>query len=118
MLQIAHRHFLNAESIPSSPLICYKVRCSSDEIYASMARGDPQTNVRLPPNRYAVLEAAAFVHRAGTPTKLVQRLVNEAIDGYEKLPSVQKALEARREQVAADKGKLAHLPAKRRRKGG
>jgi hypothetical protein len=79
-----------------------------------MARGDPQTNVRLAPDRYAVLEAAAFVYRAGTPHKLVQRLVDKAIDRYEKQPSVQKALEARREQAAEDKGKLRHLPTKGR----
>jgi c-di-AMP phosphodiesterase-like protein len=82
-----------------------------------MARDDAQTNVRLPSDRYAILEAAAFVHRAGTPTKLVQRLVNEAIDRYAKLPTVRKALEARREQVAADEGKLSHLSNRQRREG-
>jgi c-di-AMP phosphodiesterase-like protein len=82
-----------------------------------MARGDPQTNVRLPPERYAILEAAAYVHRAGTPTKLVQQLIDEAIDRYAKLPTVQKALEAQREQSAADQGKLTHLSAKRRAAG-
>jgi hypothetical protein len=80
-----------------------------------MARGDPQTNIRLSQERYAVLEAAAFVHRAGTATKLVEQLVNEAIDRYAKLPTVQKALEAQREQAAADEGKLSHLPATKRR---
>ncbi|MCA1706695.1 MAG: hypothetical protein LC808_26900 [Actinobacteria bacterium] len=81
-----------------------------------MARDDPQTNVRLPPDRYAVLEAAAFVHRAGTPTMLVQQLVNEAIDRYATLDSVQKALEAQREQAALEEGKLTHLSSKRERK--
>jgi hypothetical protein len=80
-----------------------------------MARGDPQTNVRLSQERYEILEAAAFVQRAGTPTKLVEQLVNEAIDRYAKLPTVQKALEAQREQAAADEGKLSHLPSGRRR---
>jgi hypothetical protein len=80
-----------------------------------MARGDPQTNIRLSPERYAILEAAAFVHRAGAPTKLVEQLVDEAIDRYAKLPTVQKALEAQREQAAADEGKLSHLPSRRRR---
>lgn len=80
-----------------------------------MARGDPQTNIRLGPERYAILEAAAWVHRAGTPTKLVEQLVDEAIDRYAKLPTVQKALEAQREQAAADEGKLSHLPSRRRR---
>jgi hypothetical protein len=80
-----------------------------------MARGDPQTNIRLPPDRYAILEAAAFVHRSGTPAKLLEQLVDDAIDRYAKLPAVQKALEAQREQAASDEGKLSHLPTKRRR---
>ena len=79
-----------------------------------MARGDPQTNIRLSPERYAILEAAAYVHRAGSPTKLVEQLVDEAIDGYAKLPTVQKALEAQREQGAANEGKLSHLPSSKR----
>ncbi len=78
-----------------------------------MARDDPQINIRQPPNRHAILEAAAFVHDKGTPGKLVQELVDEAIDRYAELASVKKALEARREQVAADEGKLSHLHAKR-----
>jgi len=85
-----------------------------------MARNDPQINVRQPPDRYAVLQAAAFVQNKGTPGKLVEELVNEAIDRYAELDSVKKALEARREQLAADEGKLSRLPTKpaRRRKGG
>lgn len=79
-----------------------------------MARSDPQTNLRLSPERYALLEAAAFVYRAGTPAKLVEQIVDEALDGYAKLPTVQKALEAQREQAAADEGKLSHLSSKRR----
>jgi hypothetical protein len=75
-----------------------------------MAREHPQINVRQPPERYAVLEAAAFVHGKGSPGKLVQELVDEAIQRYETLPSVKKALEARREQAAADEGKLSQLP--------
>ncbi len=81
-----------------------------------MARTYPQTNLRLSPERYAILEAAAFVQRAGTPTKLVEQLVNDAIDRYAELPTVQKALEAQREQAAADEGKLSHLPASGRRR--
>ena len=76
-----------------------------------MAREDPQINVRQPLERYAILEAAAFVHGKGTPGKLIQELVDEAVDRYAGLPSVKKALEARREQGAADEGKLSHLRA-------
>ena len=81
-----------------------------------MARDDPQINVRQPPSRYAILEAAAFVHDKGTPGRLVQELVDEAIDRYAELASVKKALEARREQTAADEGKLSHLSTKRHRR--
>ena len=80
-----------------------------------MARGDPQTNIRLSPERHELLEAAAFVHRAGTATKLAEQIVDEALDRYATQPAVQKALEARRQQVAADEGKLSHLPISKRR---
>lgn len=81
-----------------------------------MARDDPQINIRLTPDRYAILEAAAYVHRKAIPRVLVEELVDEAIDRYARLDTVQKALEARREQAAADEGKLTHLTAQRRRK--
>jgi uncharacterized protein (DUF1778 family) len=80
-----------------------------------MARSDPQINIRLAPDRYAILEAAAYVQGKGTPRILVEELVNEAIDRFAALETVQKALEAQREQTAADEGKLTHLAAKRRR---
>lgn len=80
-----------------------------------MAREDPQINVRQSPDRYSILEAAAFVQGRGTPGKLVQKLVDEAIDRYADLASVKKALEARREQSAKDEGKLSHLAPKRAR---
>ena len=81
-----------------------------------MPREDPQINVRQTPDRYAILEAAAFVRGKGTPGKLVQELVDEAIDRYTKLSAVKKALEARREQRAADEGKLSDLSVKRARR--
>jgi hypothetical protein len=80
-----------------------------------MARDDHQTNFRLPPERYAILEAAAFVHGLGSPGKLVQQLVDEAIDRYANLRTVQKALEARGEQAAADNRKLSPLVSRRSR---
>ena len=85
-----------------------------------MPRTDPQINVRQPPDRYAILEAAAFVYDKGTPGKLVEELVNEAIDRYAELDSVNKALEARREQAATDEGKLSRLSTRQgqRRKRG
>jgi DNA-binding transcriptional regulator YhcF (GntR family) len=74
-----------------------------------MPRSDPQINVRTKPDGYAILEAAAFVENKGTPGKLVQELVDEAIDRYAKLSAVKKVLEARAEQMAANEGKLTHL---------
>jgi uncharacterized protein (DUF1778 family) len=81
-----------------------------------MARGDPQINIRLTPDRHAILEAAAYVHRKTLARVLVEELVDEAIDRYAKLETVQKALEAQREQTATDEGKLTQLSTKRRRK--
>lgn len=78
-----------------------------------MTREDPQINVRQPPDRYAVLEAAAFVHGKGTPGKLVQGLVDQAIDKYAEMSSVKKALEARRAQAAIDDGTVEDLSAQR-----
>jgi c-di-AMP phosphodiesterase-like protein len=73
-----------------------------------------QTNFRLPPHKYAVLEAAAYVHRAGSVQKLVRQLVEEAIENYAQLSTVQKALEAQREQAATNEGKLALLSKRQR----
>jgi hypothetical protein len=81
-----------------------------------MARSDPQINVRPSQDQYAILEAAAFVENKGTPGKLVQELVDEAIARYGELPAVKKALEARADQTSANVGKLAHLPQGRVRK--
>jgi hypothetical protein len=75
-----------------------------------MPRGDPQINVRTKPDRYAILEAAAFVEDKGTPGKLIQELVDEAINRYAELPTIKKVIEARAEQMAANEGKLSHLP--------
>ena len=79
-----------------------------------MSRDDPQLNVRLPPERREILDAAALVHRKGTAGKLVQQLVEEAIDRYAKSATVRKALEAMHEQDALDEGKLSHLAETRR----
>ncbi len=75
-----------------------------------MPRNDPQINVRQSPSRYAILEAAAFVESKGTPGKLVQELVDEAIDRYAELSTVKKVLEGRAEQMAKNAAKLTRLP--------
>jgi hypothetical protein len=81
-----------------------------------MARADPQINVRQSQGRYEILEAAAFVENKATPSKLVQEIVDEAIDRYADLPAVKKALEARVDQAIANAGKLARLPQDRAQK--
>jgi len=73
-----------------------------------VSRKDPQINVRLTPEREAILRAAAFVHDK-TAGALVHELVEKAIDRYAKLPTVQTAVKARAEQLAANEGKLTHL---------
>lgn len=75
-----------------------------------MARKDPQLNVRLTPEHDVIFRAAAFVHGAATPGELAREVIEEAIERYEKLPAVKKALEAREEQMAAKGGRLRHLP--------
>jgi hypothetical protein len=80
-----------------------------------MARIDPQINVRQSQDRYAILEAATFVENKGTPSKLVQEIVDEAINRYAELPAVKKALEARADQTSANAGKLTHLSQDRAR---
>jgi uncharacterized protein (DUF1778 family) len=75
-----------------------------------LARQDPQLNIRLKPELRAVLDAAAFVHGHGTAGKLVQDIVEEAIGRYADEATVQKALDAKKEQAALDEGKLARLP--------
>ncbi len=72
------------------------------------ARSDTQLNVRLDKPHRAVLDAAAFVHET-TATRIVQELAERAIADYEKQPTVQKALQARREQALTDQGKLTRL---------
>jgi uncharacterized protein (DUF1778 family) len=83
-----------------------------------MSRDDPQLNIRLRREHRDILDAAAFVHRKGAAGKLVQELVEEAIERYRGLPSVQKALEAMHEQDAQSTGKLTHLADQRDRKRG
>jgi hypothetical protein len=73
-----------------------------------MPRGDPQLNVRLRSEHRAVLDAAAYV-RGTTAARLVQELAEQAITGYERESTVQKALAARREQAAIDDGKVTKL---------
>lgn len=100
-----------------NPESCYTVRCSTDGIL-HLARSDPQINVRLPPDRFAVLEAAAFVRGIGSPGALAQEVLLEAIERWSDSESVKKALEARLEHLAAEEGTLSHIASARRRPTG
>jgi hypothetical protein len=70
-----------------------------------MARNDPQINVRQPPAQYAILEIAALLEHKGTPGKLVQELVDDAVKRFEAMPEVQEvlAIKAKRDAVKARK---------------
>jgi hypothetical protein len=81
-----------------------------------MARKDPQTNLRLPIERHRILEAAAFVEEAGTPTKLAERIIDEAIDRYARMPSVQKAIEARTQHADEASTRVTQVPREVRRR--
>ena len=61
-----------------------------------VSRKDPQINIRLAPDREAILRAAAFVHGKATSSALVHELVEEAIDRYAKLPTVRDSSESAR----------------------
>ncbi len=71
--------------------------------------GRVQLNIRLSPERDAVLRAAAFVSDM-TPGELARELVEEALVAYADRQAVIKAMEARAEHGAESEGKLARLP--------
>jgi hypothetical protein len=73
-----------------------------------MARDDPQLNLRLSAEQFAVLEAAAFVQRT-TPSQLARDVLDAAVAAHARSPTVRKALDARAEQDAVRSGTLAHL---------
>lgn len=65
-----------------------------------MTRENPQVNVRLPPDLFEVLEAAAFAQRL-TPSTLLTDLAEEAISRIGEEASTQTAMRARREADTA-----------------
>jgi hypothetical protein len=74
-----------------------------------MPRNDPQINVRQPPERYAILEIAALLEHKGTPGKLVQELVDDAVKRYAAMASVQKMLVVQAEHDAVKEKKLTYI---------
>ena len=74
-----------------------------------MARNDPQINVRQAPENYAILEIAALLEHKGTPGKLVQELVDEAVERYAAMETVQKVLAAQAEHDAVKKKRLTYI---------
>ena len=74
-----------------------------------MARNDPQINVRQAPEQYAILEIAALLEHKGTPGKLVQELVDDAVKRYAAMPSVQKMLAVEAEHDAVKEKRLTYI---------
>jgi septal ring factor EnvC (AmiA/AmiB activator) len=74
-----------------------------------------QTNFRLPEEKYGVLEAAAYVEKADSVPNLVRALVEDAIQQYAQLATVQQAMKAQEEQLAAKRDKVTALPNRRSR---
>ncbi|HEV3321476.1 MAG TPA: hypothetical protein VG147_04715 [Solirubrobacteraceae bacterium] len=74
-----------------------------------MARNDPQINVRQPPEHYAILEIAALLEHKGTPGKLVQELVDEAVKRYAAMATVQKMLAVQAEHDAVKEKRLTYI---------
>jgi hypothetical protein len=74
-----------------------------------MARNDPQINVRQPPEQYAILEIAALLEHKGTPGRLVQELVDEAVKRYAAMPSVRKVLTAQAEHDAVKEKRVTYI---------
>jgi hypothetical protein len=74
-----------------------------------MARNDPQINVRQPPEHYSILEIAALLEHKGTPGKLVQELVDEAVKRYAAMATVQKMLAVQAEHDAVKKKRLTYI---------
>jgi len=74
-----------------------------------MARNDPQINVRQPPEHYAILAIAALLEDKGTPGKLVQELVDEAVERYAAMPAVKKMLAAKEEHDAVKQKRLTYI---------
>lgn len=73
-----------------------------------------QVNVRLPPDRFEILEAAAFAQRT-TPAILLTEAAEEFIDGLAGEAPVQAALSARSQADAVNERRVR--PIKGRRAG-
>lgn len=80
-----------------------------------MARGDPQINIRLSPERFEIVDAAAFVKRKGSATQLAREEIQRLIDGWAEEQAVKTVLRARQEEDAAQAGKLTPIRGKRRK---
>lgn len=68
-----------------------------------MARTDRQINIRRSPDEYEILEAAAFVYKKGSASKLVDELVGKAVARHRGNKHVQNVIAER--QRAASKPK-------------
>lgn len=67
-----------------------------------------QINIRLPKDRFELLEAAAFVDST-IPSALLTEIAIEAIARYETEPTIQAALKARRDREAEELRKIRSI---------
>lgn len=75
-----------------------------------MGNGGVQINLRLPAEVHEKLEAIAFLEGAGTIQKLLRQLIDDSVEHYLQLATVQQALATRAEHLGADRGKVRPLP--------
>jgi hypothetical protein len=75
-----------------------------------MGRSDDQVNIRLSPEDYGALAAAAFVRGLKSPAELARTHVEELAQVLAADPAVAMAMDARAMHQAQTEGRLSHLP--------
>jgi uncharacterized protein (DUF1778 family) len=83
-----------------------------------MARGDDQINVRLPPDQYAILAAAAYVRGLKSPSEVARSHLEALARELSEDRAIKMALEARALHEAEAEGRLSHLTRSRSAKAG
>jgi uncharacterized protein (DUF1778 family) len=74
----------------------------------------PQLNVRLARAKDDILRAAAFVH-GQSPGEFGRELLEQALEPFEAMASVQKAMAARADHAAVEQSKVSPLPTRPRK---
>lgn len=76
-------------------------------------KDERQVNVKLPTDRYRVLQAAVFVKGAGNLTALVLPVLEQFIDDLMKDEAITLAVRAREIQDAREQGVVTQLPTRK-----